>query len=744
MLVRITSGVKCGLTGWVNSSYPRIGEVAVFGNANPTLGYTVTENKADVDVSNSLIAGTGGNYIVNNVKAGTKSYYPGWLVSHFKAMDGDINTRADINVLNFNDNHKAINMGSSPDATMDIVTSLTEKDGKQTDVKGVYVASSEADGSERLTYKYAIYISNTLDTLDSEDSLVATYCNVNLKQTQYFEFATPVRGAYMLVRINMSQPVNGHGKESGAANQYTNVRLSEIAVFGQSASDYTITNTAPADLTQSVIYGTNKQHSLVQTTANGNQSSASVGVEKLTDGNLFVSLDWGFSSGDNNNGQSVNRFHSYGSNKFQHNNGTKLETYEDFIFDLREKCNNAVDISSFFIGTTEGSRALYKFEVYASNSRDALCSSENLVATCSNISKSGNINVTLAQKVKASYVMLRVIFCEDYKSGYQNWECTRITEFAVFGTESTGYTVSANTTPSDALYKSYISGTKPLDCYIYDGGQKYSLNTGATYKLTNSQSDGGFEMTTIGADTLQKGSFFSGDNRRNLNTKPDVYVDTVYKLNYYGKSVNINEVYIGEHFADDAVADFKKLTAYSYEIYAADKAENLGKEESVVATVVNANAATKNLVKFAKPVSAKYIMVRCTMGTQFNARSAWGDNLTYARTGSIAVFGDKTVLNGDVNADDVIDIRDFIRFKKYIASNDAEFVTAAADVDESGTFESAQDLTALIKFLLTYAYRTDSYEFNGELTQEIANSALANAGNKTRLAAKLASFENGG
>lgn len=745
MLVRITMGLKSN-SGYGDLSYCRIGEIAVFGNDNPDIGYIVTENKEGVDLSDSVIAGNAVTYTANNMQTDKQSTYPDWLVTAFKGItDSNISSTPQVDVVKFNDSGTSLNLGNKADTVLDIVTSLTEKTGKQTEVNGVYLANGSDDGSNRLTYKYAVYISDTLENLASTESLVATYCNVNLKKSQYFEFQTPVSGAYMLIRVFMSQPVNGHGVSSGHATDYTYTRISEIAVFGNATEEYTLSNNTPSDLTASVIYGTTTQHSAVQVTANDNASLAIVtsgtAWEKVTNADTGVALDWGYSSGDGNSNNYLNRFHTWASNKFLHNNASKLETYEDFIFDIRQKYNGSVDISSFFIGTsTDANRALYKLELYASNSRDDLNSSDNLIATCSNTNKSASINIALADKVTANYVMLRVIFCNEYTKGYQNWECTRLTEFAVFGEAHSGYSVYADTDASDELYKSYISGIAPADMYIYDNGSKYSLMTGATYKLTNSQSTGGFDMSASG-----KGVFFANGKRRNLGENLDVYVDTVYKLNHYGSSVDINEIYIGEHFASDADASFKKLTAYSYEIYVADTVDELGNEKSFAATVVNPNAATKNLVKFEKPISGKYIMVRCTMGTQFNARDNWGAESTYARTGSIAVFGEKSVKQGDVNGDDTVDIRDLVRFKKYLAQSAVEFTAKAADLDEDGAIIGANDMAALKKYLLAVSkIRPETYEKNGELTQEMIDASKANTGNRVRLAEKLASFKNGG
>ena len=742
MCVRITMGLKSDAQ-YADYSYPRIGEIAVFGDNNPDLGYTVINNKSGVDLSASMIAGNAVTYTDNNMASGTQSTYPDWLVTGFQGItDSNESTTPQVDVVKFNEGGSALNLGNKVDQVLDIVTSLTEKTGKQTEVSGVYLVHGMDEGSNRITYKYAVYISDTLENLASAESLVATYCNVNLNKTQYIEFAKPVTGAYMLVRIIMAQPVNGHGVSTGHATDYSFTRMAEIAVFGKATDAYTLSNTAPSNLSDSVIYNTSAQHSLVQTTANGNQTSAISGVAILTDGDVNGAVDYGYSSMDNNTaGAYLNRFHAWSVHKFLHNNASKLETYEDFIFDIREKYNGAVDISSFFIGTSAAeTRALYKFELYASDSRDNLSSSGNLVATCSNINKSGSINIELAEKVTANYVMLRVIFCNEYKLGYQNWDCTRLCEFAVFGTEHTGYKVYADTDASDGLYKSYISGVDPVDFYIYDNGNKYSLTTGSTYLLSDSSAHGGMNLV-YGSDDGVKGVYFSENVRRNLGEKLDVYADAVYKLNHYGNSVEINEIFIGEN----TNVSGEILSSYSYEIFVSDKLDNLGAEETCVATVVNPTAASKNLVKFENPVSAKYIMFRVTMGTQLNARSSWSADMTYARIAEFAVFGEESVIAGDVNNDDVVDIRDLVSFKKYLALTGNNFVEKAADLDEDGAEIGTLDMVALRKYLLAVSrIRPDTYVTDGELTQKMIDVSRVNTGNRVRLGNKLAAFKQGG
>ena len=158
----------------------------------------------------------------------------------------------------------------------------------------------------------------------------------------------------------------------------------------------------------------------------------------VTDGKTDGQVDWGYSSGDSetDNGENgrLNRYHKWASYYFMHNNSSKLETYEDFVFDF-SKNGTTVDISRFFIGTLPSDSAIYKFEIYAAETMEDIYNSENLVAACSNINKSDKINITLNKLKPANYCVLRVIFPKEYKSGVTDWMRTRLTEFAVFASE---------------------------------------------------------------------------------------------------------------------------------------------------------------------------------------------------------------------------------------------------------------------------------------------------------------------
>lgn len=675
MLVRVTKGCQDALvdTYGVDAAYPRIKEIAVFGNANPAVGYNVENNKSGVNVDESLIKGINVTYTLNDSVNGTKNIYPDWLVTSWGKITEFTCGNVDLmhsNLAyesgNYELSKKGINLGNSPDQTLDIVASLTEKDGRQTDVSGFYIEHAANDGSNQMTYKYAVYISDTLENLDSTDSLVATYTNKDLKKSQYITFDRPVSGAYIMVRVVMNKGAYGHPFSEGWNNDRI-TRIKGFAVFGTSTDDYTLDSNSPDDFTKSVLYGTSADTSLntaIQTANAGTEKekiqavTANSGVwANLTDGNLDTSVDFGYNSGDRKE-NALDRFGYWTWDVFRPyllNNGADLLTYEDFIFDLRAKYNGAVDVSQFYVGTTNSpDRAIYKIELYAGNKRDGIICVENHVATVSNITKGQSINVNFADSVTASYVGVRIIFCQDYKTGYLNWDCTRISEVAVFGTAHTEYTVTANTRPSDTLSNSYISGKKPDDAYIYDAGDVYNLNSQTDLsKITDGDASSYFnvEYSVDGNDpSTRKGAFMFKDvadsnkvKLRNLKNSLTVYSDIVYKLTDGADPVSIKEVYIGEGFIDPTLhSDYLKLRGYSYEIYVADTKEELGKEQTLVATVINANASESNLVKFANLITGRYVMIRVTMGTQLNAGSSWGhDNMSYARLAEFAVFNER-------------------------------------------------------------------------------------------------------
>lgn len=78
---------------------------------------------------------------------------------------------------------------------------------------------------------------------------------------------------------------------------------------------------------------------------------------------------------------------------------------------------------------------------------------------------------------------------------------------------------------------------------------------------------------------------------------------------------------------------------------------------------------------------------------------------------SAAVVSDGTAIYalGDTNRDKAIDIRDFVRIKRFLAGN-AELLTAAADVNGDGSV-TAEDMTQISKYLLGM----DSFAVNSAL-----------------------------
>ena len=640
MLVRITMGIN-GATGWEEQAVPNVGEIAVFGNANPDMGYKVENNKNDVTLNDSLIKDKAVTFTQHDFQNDTLYTYPDWLVTGFKGWtDGQTASGPYVDVPRFNENGNTLNLKSNYDATLDAVVSLTEKTGKQSVINGIYVANAEMEW-RYYAYKYSIYVSNSLEKLDSEESLIATYCNVDRAATQYFSFEKPITGAYLMLRVTMAVPVSFHGINDGEfpiTDWGCGVHISELAVFGNETDSYELTNDLP-DLTKSVIYGTaggiNSNHKAIQVTSHGSKKSEVKmnfnAFKVVTDGKTDGQVDWGYSSGDSetDNGENgrLNRYHKWASYYFMHNNSSKLETYEDFVFDF-SKNGTTVDISRFFIGTLPSDSAIYKFEIYAAETMEDIYNSENLVATCSNINKSDKINITLNKLKPANYCVLRVIFPKEYKSGVTDWMRTHLTEFGIFGNRNVE--VINNQTPDKSLSGSLIYGVTPSVMYICDKGEKYDLlpnpNRG---NLTDGKLDTVLEMSWEGAI----GKFKNPDGAVRNQSETEVYNDIIWQLGFKGKPAIIDEVYL--NFTEEA-----SLTANHFQIFASDNLEDIGKEDTLVADVINEQSAQSQIVRFNKKVKATYIMVRILMGIQ--PYTTWHYEVTYARINEIAVFGEST------------------------------------------------------------------------------------------------------
>ena len=747
MLVRCINGVHEGADP--NNSYPRISEIACFGNKDVEPGFTVSNALPDgKSLSDSVIYNS--DYVVVDNKHGTgnNTVYNSWHsnLQHWRGLtDGNSSANTVINEPRFYDSalqyeQSVPNLGNKLELTADYVLQLTDKGGVSQKVNGVYVACAPDTSNDLTLWRYQIYISDSLENLTSTESLAVSFCNKDLTKQQYFAFDKPISGAYIMLRISSAIPLRGHGLGDNWArpdwDRYPH--LSEFAVFGTATDEYTFSSTSPTNLTESVIYNTETEHSLVQVGLAGNDDQAMPAnaitgtFAKLTDGTLDNTFGWGYA-----NDNSSCRYHSPFATI--HNATGYLETYEDYIFDLNQKYNGPVDISSVFVNGS-----VYKLEIYASNSRNDIDNPENLVATVA--SDDSNKYIELNTPVTAGYLLVRSIFCRNYTLQQQGWVRTALGEVAVFGAKSTGYSIVNGEMPEQALYESYLSGRNPIDFYVYDNGVKYSLMSGAKNELTNCNTLPNTAVnwqsgTNPDYTDINNGSFLYGNGkRRNVKADMNVYTDVVYMLDPNGASKTVNTVYVGE-----GTSDGNCTVAYSYEIFIADSVDELGSEASFAASILNPEAKMNNYVELEAPVTGKYIMLRITMGVQEDTWSFGGD-LSYARLNEFAAFGEARALLGDVNNDDTVDIRDLVRFKRYLSGEgDLYFDERAADVDENGALEIGVDFLTLKKHLLLLTtYRPSVYEENGEITQEMANISVTNRGNRVRLANKLESFKNGG
>ena len=692
MLVRCINGVHEGADA--NNSYPRISEIACFGNDAVNQGFTVSNALPDgKSLSDSVIYNSGFALINNKHGTGTNQDFNSWNIPSWnKLTDGDSSANTGIDQPRFYEDGTSYeasvpNLGNKLELTGDYVLQLTDKDGVSQKVNGVYVACASGTSNNLTVYRYQIYISDSLENLTSTESLAVSFCNKDLTKTQYFAFDKPISGAYIMLRISSAIPLRGHGRNDWASSSWENFpHLSEFAVFGTDTDEYTFSNTSPENLTDSVIYGTETEHSLVQVTLKDNQISAIPAYAitgtfaKLTDGTLDNSFGWGFTDAD-----SSVRFHS--TYKTIHNATGYLETYEDYIFDLNQKYNGPVDISSVFVNGS------YKLEIYASHSRNDIDNPENLVATVA--SDDSNKYIELKTPVTAGYLLVRSIFYMNYainrstvSNGYMQ---THIGEVAVFGTKNEAYTVTANGTPIDELKHSYIAReTLEKADFHSTNGNVYDYSAADILKnLTDSDTTTSVSLKQTDDDIF----IIEADKRRN-NCKADLdlYFDAVYKLG--DNPVPIKEVLV----ATGNVSASATMSAYSYDIFVADTLEELGKETSVKATVVNPSKSSVNLVTFNETVSGKYIMVRITMGTQFDCYD-YGTANSVIRFGEVAVFGPEAVLDGDVNGDKGVDICDLVSYKKHLVDNTPVAEKRALDVEFDNVIDS-NDLAALRKILL--------------------------------------------
>ncbi len=251
--IRILKGVALPFPYGTAASYPRLAEVAVFGEYNdPAYIYdAVTDEerarecisnlKSDYNLMQSgyyvakadkpsyiLVTGRENGQDLNNFG---RLYSYGHGTADNAVFDGTLSSNADVNItgsdgkpMSFVDADKNL----KPNTYVDISICLAHP----ATIDKVFVANR--NNAALMTHEYAVFTSDTLETLYNDENKKYHYINLLKVQYQTIDINATKTAKYVGIRIYQAveTPFVSYGAESGYP------RLEEIAVFGKYDLDY--------------------------------------------------------------------------------------------------------------------------------------------------------------------------------------------------------------------------------------------------------------------------------------------------------------------------------------------------------------------------------------------------------------------------------------------------------------------------------------------------------------------------
>jgi len=251
--IRILKGVALPFPYGTAASYPRLAEIAVFGEYNdPAFVYdSVVDEKRARECINNLTSEynlmqsgyvTGKidkpSYIVvtgqeNGVKLNNfgKLYSYGQGTADNGVFDGKLSSNADVNISGLNGQPMSTvgeDKNTKPNTHIDITVCLTYP----AIIDKLFV--SNRSNTALMTHKYAVFTSNDFDTLYNDENKKFDYVNTPKAQYQTIDINATETAKYVGIRIYeaVETPFTAYGVGSGYP------RLEEIAVFGKYDLDY--------------------------------------------------------------------------------------------------------------------------------------------------------------------------------------------------------------------------------------------------------------------------------------------------------------------------------------------------------------------------------------------------------------------------------------------------------------------------------------------------------------------------
>ncbi len=251
--IRILKGVTQEFTYGYAASYARLAEIAVLGEYNdPNYAYDsvidpantaacVSQLKSDYNLMQSGYTlgkvDRPSHVIITGKDNGTalSSFGSFYSYNHGTAnnavFDGKLESNADVNVTAAN-GHPMFTVNEDRSAKEDTYIDISICLTYAAKVDKVFIANRAT--AALMTHEYAIFTSNSLDTLYNEENKKYHYINTLKAQYQTIEIADEVTEKYVGIRIYQAVESPFTGYEVSAAYP----RFEEIAVFGKYDLEY--------------------------------------------------------------------------------------------------------------------------------------------------------------------------------------------------------------------------------------------------------------------------------------------------------------------------------------------------------------------------------------------------------------------------------------------------------------------------------------------------------------------------
>lgn len=491
----------------------------------------------------------------------------------------------------------------------------------------------------RWSSSYKIYASDKTSNLFDSSSLIYTYNNSEKNRTQHYTL-TGYTAKYVAVRITAVTSSDKVDDYSGIDATLIYPRICNIGVYGKSVSE-------PDNITlqEATSMSVPSDTSVVRETAQmyydgKNYKSVMAGsTSYLTDG---IITDDGKQFMGNND---ITPF-AY------KNSDNKTVYYTDRYMDIIHTLKGTCDVKSIFVyNHSDKALVTAEYQLYASNNKDTLFDTENMVYDFSNAQRSRAQLYTFNTDTKARYVAMRITKPCYAEGAGNNWVNVypRLFEFDVYGTAGTMVNEVIDTDAVMPAGTNILSGKYTSVSMRDETADKTQTVGGPVELLTNDNpADSGYYT---GNQSINYYDYDSGTKK--ITFRNDGTVHTDFTIELLG-TATVDRFFIAHH-------NTTELRTGHYMIYAGNDSATLYTADNLVQDVVNTSKARAQLISLGEAITdVRYIGVRvidpCCDHTSDklmlnDEKITANTHNYYTRICEIAAFG--TVVNDPITKDKV-------------------------------------------------------------------------------------------